>query len=42
MNILSLTAHSIEEHDMVSLLSEMGHAVFSPGAYIDPEITART
>ena len=37
MNILSLTAHSIEEHDMIALLSGMGHAVFSPGAYIDPE-----
>lgn len=34
--ILSLTAHSIEEYDMVRMLSDLGHEVFSPGAYMNP------
>jgi hypothetical protein len=34
--ILSLTAHSIEEYDMVRMLSDLGHDVFSPGAYLVP------
>lgn len=36
MNILLLTAHSIAEHDDLRMLSEMGHNVFSIGAYTDP------
>jgi hypothetical protein len=36
MNILLLLAHSIEEHDQIKLLSEMGYDVFSIGGYIDP------
>jgi hypothetical protein len=36
MNILLLLAHSIEEHDQVKLLSELGYDVFSIGGYIDP------
>lgn len=37
MNILLFIAHSIEEYDQVRLLTALGHNVFSPGAYIDPE-----
>lgn len=36
VNILSMTAHSIEEYDVVRMLTDLGHDVFSPGAYIDP------
>jgi hypothetical protein len=36
VNILDLTAHSIEEYDQVRLFTELGHDVFSPGAYVDP------
>ncbi len=36
MNILLLLAHSIEEHDQIKLLSELGYDVFSIGGYIDP------
>ena len=36
MNILLLLAHSIEEHDQVKLLSELGYDVFSIGGYINP------
>lgn len=36
MNIVQFLAHSIEEHDQLKLLSELGHTVFSPGAYTDP------
>jgi glycosyltransferase involved in cell wall biosynthesis len=36
MNILLLLAHSIEEHDQLKLLSELGYDVFSIGGYIDP------
>jgi hypothetical protein len=36
MNLLLLLAHSIEEHDQVKLLSELGYDVFSIGGYIDP------
>jgi hypothetical protein len=36
MKILSLTAHSIEEYDVIRMFTDLGHDVFSPGAYIDP------
>ncbi len=36
MNVLLLLAHSIEEHDQIKLLSEIGCDVFSIGGYIDP------
>lgn len=36
MNVMMWLAHSVEEHDMVRLMHELGHTVFSPGAYIDP------
>src|SRR5688572_29555719 len=31
-----MLAHSIEEHDQVKLMAELGHDVFSIGAYMDP------
>lgn len=34
--ILLLTAHSIAEHDDLRMLHEMGHEVFSIGAYTNP------
>jgi hypothetical protein len=37
MKILYLSCHSILEYDEVKLLHELGHEVFSPGAYIDPQ-----
>jgi hypothetical protein len=36
MKILYLSAHSILEYDEVKLLHELGHQVFSPGAYVEP------
>ena len=36
VNVLLLLAHSIEEHDQIKLLSELGYDVFSIGGYIDP------
>jgi glycosyltransferase involved in cell wall biosynthesis len=36
MNVLLLLAHSIEEHDQLKLLSELGYDVFSIGGYINP------
>lgn len=36
MKILYLSCHSILEYDEVKLLSELGHEVFSPGAYVEP------
>lgn len=36
MKILYLSCHSILEHDEVKLLHELGHEVFSPGAYVEP------
>jgi hypothetical protein len=36
VNIVQWLAHSIEEYDQLRLLTEIGHTVFSPGAYIDP------
>lgn len=36
MNILYLSCHSILEHDEVSLFTELGHNVFSLGAYQNP------
>ena len=36
MRIVQWLAHSIEEYDQLRLLTELGHTVFSPGAYIDP------
>jgi len=34
--ILYLSCHEILEFDEVSLLHELGHEVFSPGAYVEP------
>lgn len=36
MNILLLLAHSIAEYDDVRMFTDMGHDVFSVGAYTDP------
>ena len=36
MNILLLLAHSIAEYDDLRMLTDMGHDVFSIGAYTDP------
>lgn len=36
MRILYLSCHSILEHDEIKLLNELGHYVFSPGAYVEP------
>jgi hypothetical protein len=36
MKVMLWLSHSIEEHDMVRLMHELGHEVFSVGAYIDP------
>ena len=36
MNVLLCLSHSIEEHDQVKLLSELGYGVASIGGYIDP------
>ncbi len=36
MKILYLSCHSILEYEEVLLLHEMGHEVFSPGAYVEP------
>jgi len=37
MKILYLSAHSILEYDEVKLLHDLGHEVWSPGAFICPE-----
>ena len=37
MKILYLSCHSILEFEEVSLLHELGHEVFSPGAYVEPD-----
>ncbi len=37
MRILYMSVHAVLEHLEVSLLHELGHEVFSPGAYIDPQ-----
>lgn len=37
MKILYLSCHSVLEYDEVSLFKELGHYVFSPGAYVEPE-----
>ncbi len=37
MKILYLSCHSILEYDEVKLLSELGHEVFSHGAYTNPK-----
>jgi hypothetical protein len=37
MRILYLSCHSILEYDEVLLLSQLGHYVFSPGAYVEPD-----
>lgn len=39
MRLLYLSCHSILEHDEVKLLTELGHYVFSPGAYLDPSVS---
>lgn len=36
MNIVLLTAHSVAEYDDVRMFTDLGHDVFSIGAYIDP------
>jgi hypothetical protein len=36
MRLLYLSAHSILEYDEVKLFTELGHEVFSPGAYVEP------
>jgi len=36
MKILYLSCHAILEYDEVKLLTELGHEVFSPGAYVEP------
>jgi hypothetical protein len=36
MNVVLMLAHSIEEYQQVRLMHELGHQVFSIGAYIDP------
>lgn len=36
MRILYMSCHSILEYDEARLLSELGHEVFSPGAYVEP------
>ena len=36
MKILYLSCHSILEFDEVKLLTDLGHYVFSPGAYVEP------
>lgn len=36
MKILYLSCHSILEYEEVKLLHELGHEVFSPGAYVEP------
>lgn len=36
MRILYLSCHSILEYDEVKMLHELGHYVFSPGAYVEP------
>lgn len=36
MKILYLSCHSILEFEEISLFHELGHQVFSPGAYVDP------
>jgi hypothetical protein len=41
MRLLYLSAHSVLEFDEVSLFRELGHYVFSPGAYVNPRIAAR-
>ena len=35
--ILYLSCHSILEYDEVKLFHELGHEVFSPGAYVEPK-----
>lgn len=37
MKVLYMSAHEILEHDEISLFKELGHEVFSPGAYVCPE-----
>jgi len=36
MKLLYLSCHSILEYDEVKLFHEMGHEIFSPGAYVEP------
>ena len=36
MRILYLSCHSVLEYDEISLLHELGHYVYSPGAYVEP------
>jgi len=39
MKILYLSCHEVLEADEVTLFRELGHEVFSPGAYVEPRIT---
>src|SRR5687768_506396 len=36
MRVLLLSSHAVEEHDQLQLMHELGHEVFSIGAYIHP------
>lgn len=36
MKILYLSCHSILEHDEVKMFHQLGHDIFSPGAYVEP------
>jgi hypothetical protein len=38
MKILYISCHSILEHDEILLFHELGHEVFSAGAYADPSV----
>jgi len=37
MKILYLSCHEILEHDELTLFHELGHEMFSPGAYVEPQ-----
>lgn len=37
MKILYLPCHSVHEYDEVRMFHEMGHEIFSPGAYFNPQ-----
>jgi len=37
MKILYLSCHESLEHDEIKLFHEMGHQVFSPGSYVNPD-----
>lgn len=37
MRILYLSCHSVLEYDEITLFRDLGHYVFSPGAYVEPK-----